>query len=308
MALGKVTESVETREFKRYLGVCPVTIAAVNPTKEIRNKLFNTSLEEEPVYIKDATDKDGNIIKQVNINFILTPDNKATGIEMQNVSMSIFLQKAYRYNSNKTKVQCINKFGDTTWLTVDDVKTKKYPQPYTGIDVEYRPAIVGEEELTKLVKAFLNIKDIRVYDSTTNTWRVNPDVVPDDCLCRFDCLNLTSTESTKVFTGDISEIKSAFELMPNNKVKVMLGIRTNPETGALYQAVNTRVFAKSSSTSVRIFEREIENQMSYYASSGRTPNTEYYAGPVKEYVANPTTPEASEKPIKTEENQSSLPF
>ena len=51
MAISRGNASKEAQEFKRYIGVCPVFVKAVNPNKAEHEKLFNTTLEEAPVYV-----------------------------------------------------------------------------------------------------------------------------------------------------------------------------------------------------------------------------------------------------------------
>ena len=53
MAISKGNASKEAQEFKRYIGVCPVFVKAVNPNKTEHEKLFNTTLEEAPIYVQE---------------------------------------------------------------------------------------------------------------------------------------------------------------------------------------------------------------------------------------------------------------
>ena len=50
-AFGKAVESKEAVEFKRYVGIAPVQIVAVNPTKKELESIYNTTLEKEPEYL-----------------------------------------------------------------------------------------------------------------------------------------------------------------------------------------------------------------------------------------------------------------
>ena len=45
-AFGKAVESKESVEIKRYVGIAPVKIVAVNPTKEELESIYNTTLEK----------------------------------------------------------------------------------------------------------------------------------------------------------------------------------------------------------------------------------------------------------------------
>ena len=106
MAISKGNASKEAQSFKRYIGVCPVFVKAVNPNKEEHEKLFNTTLEEAPVYVQDKEDNEGNTYKNVRISVVLQPDVKTIGFDMPLVTMPIFVsnQKVYGATSGKYKV------------------------------------------------------------------------------------------------------------------------------------------------------------------------------------------------------------
>ena len=51
MAFAKGNESTEAAPIKRYIGVAPVTVLAVNPDKATLEQLYNTTLEKAPEYV-----------------------------------------------------------------------------------------------------------------------------------------------------------------------------------------------------------------------------------------------------------------
>ena len=114
MAISKGNASKEAQEFKRYIGVCPVFVKAVNPNKAEHEKLFNTTLEEAPVYVQDKEDNNGNSYKNVRISLVLQPDVEKIGFEMPLVTMPLFItnQKQFGANSGKYQVCLGNRSRD----------------------------------------------------------------------------------------------------------------------------------------------------------------------------------------------------
>lgn len=300
MAIARGNESKEAQEFKRYIGVAPVFIKAINPDKKEHEALFNTTLEEAPKYLGTAEDKNGNTIKSARIQLVFQPDAEKIGFEMPLVTMALFLQNTPRVGGDSGKTQVIDKYGRTAWATPEDLETHRIPVYANGpadIDKDYRPAYVGEEELMEFVKAYLCIPSITVWDNETKKMVLNSKVKPEECECRFDSLD-------KVFKGDFTEIKDALGFQPLNKVKILLGVRTDAETGRLYQSVYTRKFLRNSATNYNSLDKSVQESINYALAHNKTVNTEYDVAPVHEYVVTPTkfTPTESDAPT------SEMPF
>ena len=300
MAIARGNESKEAQEFKRYIGVAPVFIKAINPDKKEHEALFNTTLEEAPKYVETKEDKDGKSYKNVRIQIVFKPDTEKVGFEMPLVTMALFLQDTPRVGGDSGKTQVIDKYGRTAWATPEDLETHRIPVYANGpadIDKDYRPAYVGEEELMEFVKAYLCIPSITVWDNETKKMVPNPKVKPEECECRFDSLD-------KVFKGDFTEIKDALGFQPLNKVKILLGVRTDTETGRLYQSVYTRKFLRNSTTNYNSLDKSVQESINYALAHNKTVNTEYDVAPVHEYVVTPTkfTPTESDAPT------SEMPF
>ena len=308
MAFAKGNVSSDPKEYKRFIGVASVKIMAINPDKATHEKLFNTTLEENPNYLTKVTTPSGNEVDNARISFILKPLNKNGGeIEgLPLVTMSMFVQNRAFTNKDNTKVQVIDKYGNTCWVTNEDFKAKRIPNDRNGnpmnIDADYRAALVGEKELTDFIKEFLVIPNSMMWDNTLQKFVKNSRVDNmDSCICRFDKLD-------SIFKGDFSEIKDAFGGMPENKVRVMLGVRTDAQSGRMYQTVNSRVFVRQENPRMTAFEKEIKNMMDQAASRGVAMNTEYEAVDVHEYkvTANTLTPSTTE--IPAQESTDKLPW
>jgi hypothetical protein len=301
MAIARGNESKEAQEFKRYIGVAPVFIKAINPNKEEHEALFNTTLEEAPKYLGEVKDNDGNTVcKSARIQVVFNPDVEKIGFEMPLVTMALFIQDRPRVGANSGKTQVIDKYGRTAWATPEELTTHAIPMYSNGpadIDKDYRPAYVGEEELMAFVKAYLCIPDVTVWDDNLKKRVPNTKVKPEECECRFDNL-------ANLFKGDFSEIKDALGFQPTNKVKILLGVRTDTSTGRLFQTVYTRRFLRNSATNFNSLDKEIQENIKNAIESGRTIDTEYHAAAVHEYSVEPT----GFTPSNTEVPSSDMPF
>lgn len=283
MAIARGNESKEAQEFKRYIGVAPVFIKAVNPDKAQHESLFNTQLEEAPNYL-GKIEVDGNDVQNARIQIVFKPDVEKIGFEMPLITMAMFIQNRPRVGTASGKTQVIDKYGRTAWASPEELESHAVPMYSNGpadIDKDYRPAYVGEEELMEFVKAYLCIPSITVWDGNLKRMVPNPKIKPEECECRFDNLE-------KIFKGDFSEIRDALGFQPTNKVKVLLGVRTDAESGRLYQAVYTRKFLRNAATNYSSLDKEVQEMINNAMANGRTLNTEYQVVPVHEYSVEPT--------------------
>ena len=279
MAFGKAQVSKEATEIKRYTGVGSVFVVGVNPNKAELEKLYDRELDKDPEYL---TEKDG--VTSARIDFIIKTDPTAkcsNGIELL-TKFSMFIRNEYRFNKDKTKVQVIDKYGRTAWVTKEQAKNHEIPVYKNGpanIDKDYRPAYVGEEDITNFLKLFLGISNVEKWVKNEATGR--REVVglvdnPQDCECRLENVE-------DYFKGKFNEIKGAINLMPNNKIKVLFGVRTTDE-GKQYQDVYTRKFL---SNTVSVYDKLAEDVQNN-KDNGAYPNTEFVVADLQEYTVQAT--------------------
>ena len=285
--MSKGNASKADQEIKRYIGVRPVFVKAVNPNKAEHEKLFNTTLEEAPVYIQDKEDAEGNSYKNVRISVVMQPDVEKIGFEMPLVTMPLFVTNQKQFGAKSGKYQVVDKYGRFAWATEAEISAKEIPTYSNGkkadISNDYRIAFVGEEDLTAFIKAFLCIPNITKWDNDEKCMVPDNSVNPEDCECR---LEVESFE--KLFKGDFSEIKEILGFQPNNKVKVCLGVRTDANSGKLFQSVYTKKFMSNASTNYNSLDKMLQADASYAAENNKVLNTEYSAETVHEYSVTPT--------------------
>ena len=295
MAISKGNASKEAQEFKRFIGVCPVFVKAVNPNKAEHEKLFNTTLEEAPVYVQDKEDNDGNSYKNVRISVVLQPDTEKIGFDMPLVTMPLFITNQKQHGANSGKYQVVDKYGRFAWATEAEISTKEIPTYSNGkkadISNDYRIAYVGEEDLTNFIRVFLCIPSITKWDNNEKCMVPNTDVKPEECECRLDIETFE-----KFFKGDFSDIKDILGFQPTNKVKVCLGVRTDAN-GKLFQSVYTKKFISNAATNYSSLDKALQADIAYATTHNKALSTEYSAKAVHEYSVTPTTftaPESSE--------------
>lgn len=304
--------AINPSEYKRYIGIAPVKVLAINPSSKELEAIYGQAPETEPNYLGERTDSEGNLLKTARITFILKTDGSVLGPDNKPLDhiarMSFFLRKQYRKSRDGAKVQVIDRYGNHQgWPTVEQFKEHVYPLKSAAgktltVDTSYRPCIDGEDRLTDFLKDWLNIPPVERYRD--GQWVRADD--PSKCEARLDNL-------VKFFDGDFSELKSILAMhdadgipVKNHTVKVLFGVRTG-EDNKLYQEVYTSAFARGYSSSYSQIEKELRNDK----EQGRNTSVEYEICPLREYKENVSTlsaipdlaiPEAP-KPVQAMTNQ-----
>lgn len=279
MAFASGNDYVETTGFKRYIGIAPARIIAVNPTKEELCKIYNSENIQEPEYTKTLTDSDGKEYKQTRISFIAkTIAEKNNGIETT-YKLDFFVDERPFIGSQSQKAQIIDKYGQTAWGTREEIANKKIPVFKNGmqanIDADYRIAKRGEADLTDFIKVLLNIPSTRVY--MNQQWVPNTAVNPEDCLCRFENID-------KIINGDVKELKSIVSsLSANQFVKIVVGVKTTVDN----KQVNV-VYKKVLPPYTRSYDR-ISKEIMDAQSNGGLRDIEFIFGDLQVFEIKPST-------------------
>ena len=284
MAVAK-GRSTDTAEYKRYIGVAPVFINAVNPTKKELEGFYNTTIDNEPKYLGEVEVNDKKI-PNVRIDFIVTTDEKVVGTALR-TKISFFIRNEYRYNRDRTKVQVIDKYGRTAWVTIEQAKNHEIPTYSNGpanLDKDYRPLYYGEEQLTEFIRAYLGILPVMKY--VDNTWVMREH--PEEYEIRLDKI-------ANYFKNDFSELKEIITYQPNNKVKVLFGVRTTDDN-KMYQTVFTDMFLKNSNSDYTKLAKAVQERK----DAGAYSTTDFEVCDLKEYVVKPT--EIAETPSVVEDD------
>lgn len=273
MALAKGKESSEELEIKRYVGVAPVYVLAVNPNKAKLEELYGRTLDKDPEYV---TERDG--VKSARIDFIVkTNADRCGGIELI-TKVSFFIADSFIFGKENTKTKIIDKYGRTAWVTKEELKEHAIPQYSSGpanIDKDYRQCYRGEEELTDFMKVYLEIPNVQVFNKTTHSWNMIAD--PSQSEARLDHI-------ADYFTGNFKELVDGISMQPNNQVKVLFGIKTT-EDGKQFQDVFTPKVLRSNATNYSYLDAAVQERK----ANGGYPNTTFEVCTFKEYSVEPTT-------------------
>jgi len=286
LTIGKTQESTETASrFKKYVGVGSTFIKGVQPTKKELDEFFGYESQGEPEYVVDTENG-----KEVRINFLLQTDpEQCNGIEMKSRAM-IVLRNVPDYNRNQTKVRIIDQYGNYVWANVKDAKAGKVllngnDNP-ARIDTKYHMACVGECDLVDFLKTYLCVDNVFNYVNGTWVKKDNPQQYA------------FALEHIKdYFSGNFSELKEAISLQPNNKVKLLYGVRTT-DNNKQYQMVCTNgQMVLRNSAGINALSK-LEKDLANAKQSGVFQNIIYKVQELQEYTVEPTNLE----------NPSDLPF
>lgn len=286
MAMKANASAQGSANFKKYVGIASFRIMGVNPTKEENEKFFGREMQEEPVYLTNKQDDSGNSYKTLRVTFLLQADKQyedgkeidtnAALEEPLKTSVSFFIDSRYYYNKDKTKVQVIDKYGRTAWPTIEQAKNHQIPVYANGpakIASDYRPAYRGEDELVTFIRNYLNVTPIDRYNSNTGEWITNAN--PEDCEGSIEHIQ-------DYFKGDISELKEYCNLMPSNRVKLLVGVRTDDQ-GKQFLTVYSRLSAGNGARSYTRFKDEIESNKEYLKDTVFTTDPTGTISDLKEY-------------------------
>lgn len=297
MAFAMGTNSDEVTEIKRYIGVGSFKIAGVCPTKAELETIYGRPQEKDPVYLSEVEIEveGGNKVKvpQARIDFLLKLDetkhvDPATGNPMKlTARKSYYITKAYRYNRERTKLQVIDEYGRTAWVTEDQLAAHEIPTYKNGpanISANYRAAFIGEENLTNFLKAFLGIGNVMRYIKEENKWVMKDD--PSKYEARLENLEAC-------FTGNFDEIKRAIALQANNNVKMLVGVKT--ADGKMYADLYDMALSQAT-TDYSKLEEDLNNRK----SNGAYPSTEFVVCELREYnvkASDLSTPASTANPF-----------
>lgn len=289
LTVGKTAESTEAGEstFKRYIGLGSSYVLAVNPDAKELEKIYGREMPVPEYY----GDKDG--VKWARIDFIVKTDPEVcNGVDIINRA-TFFLRNEGVINREGTRQQVIDGYGNATYGNIDDVKEKKPLLTANGnpakIASVYRPAYAGEADLVAFLKAYLVVPDAFIYPN--GKWELGPD--SDNGKFALDNIK-------DYFSGNVKEVKDAIALQPNNKVKLLYGVRTTDDNKQ-YQDVCTRGDMILPNFSNRV--EALEKRLAEAKANGSWPNTEYKVCALQEYVV-----EASNLDSMIEDNSSAMPW
>ena len=302
--VSKVASNEEYVDIPKFVGVASVNVLAINPNNDKLRKYGWTVSEnaEEPKYV--TTTSDGK--KSARVRFLVQIQDLD---EKPIVAMDFWVRPDISFNKEATKAKVIDSFGRTAWGTKEEIQKHLIPQYSSGpanINSDYKPCHVGEEELVNFLMKYLNVTPFQMFSKAKQEWVVNKN--PG---------HLTIDHWDWLCNGNVKELAEYISLQPDNKVKVILGVR-NTEDNKTYQTFlpttfigngamvdrNTGEYASARKAIDRYFENRDESVYTFSAT------------PVKEWGVSATVVKDNsdsqlpgfDDPSYTTENPDDLPF
>lgn len=287
LTYGKTQNSENnTPAFKRYVGLANTRILAINPTKAELEKIYGREITNDPQYI--ATTDDGKIARVTFIVETVPEDNN----NISTINRLVFtLHNTPAYSADKTTVQIIDDYGNSTRANAETIKNKGELPSNLKIDkATYRVAARGEADLTAFLKTFLGVPNVLKYKE--GAWYVGANGAD----------GLFKLENVKdYFNGDFSEIKQAVAVQENNKVKLLYGVKS--ANNKAYQEICTNqdfIFPHWVKFGVKRYEEILNKAASNLLSCktrGMYANVDYKICPLQEWSLTPTN---LDEPVHTE--------
>lgn len=213
----------------KYIGVASVNIVAVNPDNaKLRSFGWSIPLDaDEPKYVT-TVERDGKQVPSARVRFLVQiQDIEGKPI----IPLDFWIRPDINLNKEGSKCKIIDSYGRTAWGTSAEVKARAIPQYASGpatISTPYKPCHVGEEELVTLLMKYLNVTPFRIFDRNKNSWveSKNPG-------------KLTIDHWADLCAGNVKELVEYISLQPDNRVKVVLGVRSTEDNKTYQTFLNT---------------------------------------------------------------------
>lgn len=201
----------QTGNFAPLIGMAEVEVVAINPNASVLAKLTGRDQDQEPVYLRTATINEKEV-QVVDIVVWVKIRDKIAKERLIRLRFPIY--KDY-WVSQSGRVQIINAFGNTAWVTREEYKAKNF-SAYSwfeneGVRLPYR----GESSFINMLKNWYNLPNPEKAENK------------EDAFCYLDNIDA-------LFKGDFKELHMLVENAIGMYFKVLLGAREGND-GKLYQ-------------------------------------------------------------------------
>ena len=228
--VSKTPSASEFVDIKKYIGVASINVLSINPNNDTLKKYGWTIPEdaEEPKYVTEV-ERDGKRSKAARVRFLVQIQDLE---DKPVISLDFWVRPEYMTNKEGSKMKIIDAYGRTAWATKEEIKAKKVPQYSSGpanICTPYRACHSGEEELIQFLMKYLNVTPLQVFDRKANAYvnTKNPG-------------RLTIDNWSSICEGNVTELRQYIALQPENRVKVILGVRTTDDNKSYQTFMNAR--------------------------------------------------------------------
>ena len=316
--VSKVASAEEYVDIKKYIGVGSVSIVAINPNNA-KLKEFGWTIPDgaaEPSY---AYNKEQNVSGRIRF-LVRLEELEAKPV----VAMDFFIRPEIRMTSKEgdpeRKCQILDSYGNSAYATKAEFTSHKIPQYANGpakIASNYKACHIGEAELVQFLMKFLNITPLQKFDRVKNEWVDNKN--PGE---------LTIDHWDKLCAGNASEIAEYVACRPDNRVKVIFGVRSNEDNRSWQTFLSTLFLGNGAFTDKTTgLYSNAQTAIDKYMDrlNPESPTTfSFSASPVHEWVITASSPaESTDDSVEVagadedmpdfdapavEDDESSLPF
>jgi hypothetical protein len=273
-----------------YIGKALYKVIAVNPNREKLLEMKQYTTESEPDYTFER-EINGVSYKGVNIRVYLQNSSNFDIIDTVTYSLIDNVQV-----SATNKLAVINKYGDDTWLEQTHLDAKTMPdnmQWYVNEGV--KPAIRGEKELVKFIRALRNFNKISLTSKEEDK---------QNQVSLFERADLD-----KILKLDFTDIRNV--IMPEEDLYVgfNLGIRKNDE-GKTYQDLFKEYPLRKYQVANAATNQYLAKEISESQSGGKYPNTYFDLDDFsfRKYDPNASNEPKADAPTGRPEDLNDLPF
>lgn len=300
----KMPSNGEFIDVKKYIGVASVNVLAINPSNEKLRK-YGWSIPDdaaEPSYVT-TTERDGKVTQSARVRFLVQIQDLE---DKPVISLDFWCRPEVMINKEGSKCKVIDSFGRTAWGTREELKAHKVPVYSSGeanISTPYKPCHPGEEELVQFLFKYLNITPLQVFDRNKQAWM--PSKNPG---------RLTIDDWAAICNGNIKELGEYLALQPENRVKVVLGLRTTEDNKTYQTFLNTTYIGNGAlpdkNTGEYLSARRAIDK--YFENRSDSPYS-FSAMPVQEWKETASTvvdnsEDVFESPSVTVDDDDDLPF
>lgn len=261
-------------ETKKYIGVASINVLSVNPSNNTL-RMYGWQIPEdaeEPKYV--TTNNEGK--KSARVRFLAQIQDLS---DKPVIALDFWIRPDIQFNKDQTKCQVIDSYGRTAYATKAEVQSHSIPQYSNGpaqIASDYKPAHVGEEALIAFIMKYLNVTPLKTFIKASNSWvdSKNPG-------------RLTIDRWNDLCNGNVNEVKEYLKLQPENRVKVILGIRTTDDNKSFQTFLSSTFISNGARVDITTGEyssarKAIDRWAEYHSGSS------FSATPVKEWSLDAT--------------------
>lgn len=294
----KNASTTEYVDIRKYMGVASISVLALNPNNA-KLRSFGWQIPEgaeEPKY--QTVDAEGR--KSARLRMLVQIQDLD---EKPVIALDFWVRPDVMFNKDQTKCKVIDSFGRTAYGTKAEVQNKQIPQYSNGpakISSDYKPCHSGEEELVLFLMKYLNVTPLSIFDRMKKDWvpTKNPG-------------HVTIDRWRNLCEGDVSEIASAIAMQPDNRVKVILGVRTTDDNKTYQTFLSTTYIGNGAlpdrntgeyAAARKAIDKYIENHPNTAA------NIEFTATPVREWTVEATEVKENDENLSFDNGIDDLPF